>query len=288
MIAAVVIDSYFRPLEATPKVPNDAPVPSTQSTPQPQEAPAVAPPSRVPDTSTPEPETEPEPAPRPEPAAAPAIAETVALPREPATSGAFVLPDADTFVSHRRAYSTVFALWSVDFAGGTGKIPCDFAPDVGLQCLSRRGGWPVLRAVDRPAILKLVVGADPYYVAATEMNETTVVLALEDGPRRIDRADLAAAWAGEFVVLWRMPPYYQGSVVPGQAHASVPWLREQLGSTLGRDLGVADPDVLDPTLESAVRGFQRQHGLTVDGIVGPMTWIRVADRTQPQPPRLVN
>ena len=51
----------------------------------------------------------------------------------------------------------------------------------------------------------------------------------------------------------------------------------------GKALGAAD-DYFDPDLHSAVLAFQSAEGLLADGIVGPLTWIRLSDRLNlPQP-----
>ena len=44
--------------------------------------------------------------------------------------------------------------------------------------------------------------------------------------------------------------------------------------------------VFDVDLEAAVLEFQAAEGLLTDGIVGPATWIRVADRLNLPAPNL--
>ncbi len=52
----------------------------------------------------------------------------------------------------------------------------------------------------------------------------------------------------------------------------VPMIREHLEVTEGYDPGyVAEPDLYDQDLASAIKGFQRRSGLAADGIVGPNT-----------------
>ena len=43
------------------------------------------------------------------------------------------------------------------------------------------------------------------------------------------------------------------------------------------DPGIPITGVFDPNLEKAVKDFQSGAGLTVDGIVGPLTWTALPD-----------
>ena len=49
-------------------------------------------------------------------------------------------------------------------------------------------------------------------------------------------------------------------------------------------LGIANPVTnFGPKTEEAVKEFQRKHGLTADGIVGPKTWAMIMGESTPQP-----
>lgn len=65
----------------------------------------------------------------------------------------------------------------------------------------------------------------------------------------------------------------------GSQDAAVAQLREILThiSLIALDHECADAGVFDSTLDAAVRHFQQVHGLTVDGIVGPLTWRRALE-----------
>ncbi len=85
-------------------------------------------------------------------------------------------------------------------------------------------------------------------------------------------------------MLWQTPPGYYGSLRAGQSHRTVAWLRQQLSSLVNRSLDSPIPDLFDENLHEAVLEFQAAEGLTTDGIVGPATWIKLANRLQlPQP-----
>jgi len=207
------------------------------------------------------------------------------LPGEPTTTR-ITRPSGSAYSSRRLAYAAVFARWGVDYpTAATEVIPCDFAPSVGLQCLSERGDWAALERTNLPVVLELWDdGAAPFYAALLGMRDGKVRLQL--GEQRLDTTQrvLRDLWSGNYVVLWQTPPGYYGNLQVGQVHETVGWLRKQLAGLTDRPLTSATPNVFDDALEGAVLEFQSEEGLTPDGIVGPATWIRLASRLQlPQP-----
>jgi general secretion pathway protein A len=201
-------------------------------------------------------------------------------------TGTVTRPDGSAFVNRRLAYGAVFRRWGVDFSlADPEQIPCDFAPSAGLQCLTERGDWAEIRRLDLPVVLELWDGSpSPYYAALTAMDDATVTLTLGDRTIRSTQRALRDQWSGAYVVLWQMPPGYYGSIRLGQTHETVGWLRQQLTALVARPLASPTPNHFDEALAEAVMEFQADEGLLTDGIVGPATWIRLADRLDlPQP-----
>jgi len=205
---------------------------------------------------------------------------------QPVISGGVQRPLGSAFANRRLAYAAVFETWGVDFreSGGT-QIPCDFAPSAGLQCLSERGDWGEIRRLDLPVVLELWDGlAAPYYAALIGLQEGQLHLKIADQMVETTQHALKDQWSGAYVVLWQTPPGYYGSLREGQSHETVGWLRLQLETFVDKSLASPTPNHFDETLQEAVIGFQESEGLLTDGIVGPATWIRLAERLNlPQP-----
>ncbi|MEQ8859577.1 MAG: AAA family ATPase [Pseudomonadales bacterium] len=198
----------------------------------------------------------------------------------PAAGATLMRPDMPTFQSQRLAYEHVFQRWGVELSDwAEAGIPCNFAPTVGLQCLSRTGSWSDLRQLNLPVVLELWDrGAAPFYGAITSADDEQFELYLGDERHRITPHSLRDAWFGSYVVLWRMPPDYVGNLKRGDQHPSVRWLRDQLDSLGIAVPASADAAEFDASLQDAVLQFQRDEQLLADGIVGPSTWIRLGQK----------
>jgi general secretion pathway protein A len=234
------------------------------------------------------------------PAAAPAPRDSTPSPAltapaaaaEPISAGApadqLLRPEMPSYQSQRLAYRAVFDRWGADLATwDPSTIPCNFAPSVGLQCLSRAGSWSDIRQMNLPVVLELWgQGAAPYYGAVTALNDQGLVLQLGTKRYEVTPADLRDIWFGSYVVIWKMPPHYQGTLKRGDQHASVRWLRDQLESLGVAALPAAEPSLFDAALQDAVVAFQRREQLLADGIVGPATWISLGARLNLPAPAL--
>jgi len=83
-------------------------------------------------------------------------------------------------------------------------------------------------------------------------------------PANRSRSD-RALWLGEYIVAW--PQIRTGPWKSGEASPALP-------GHCREDARAVDPpwtggDVFDAGFESWLIAFQRQHGLTADGIIGP-------------------
>lgn len=172
------------------------------------------------------------------------------------------------------AYAAVLDRWQVptEVSG----IPCNYAPRHGLQCLKQTGTWRDLVRIDRPVVLELWDdGSAPYYGALLAVAGDSARVRVGDQEHTVRTADLDGAWYGTYIVLWRMPPDYNGNLREGSEGYSVAWLRARLEGYFQIELAAPRSEAFDAELHDAVVRFQRQRGLRPDGIVGPATWIEL-------------
>ena len=131
-------------------------------------------------------------------------------------------------------------------------------------------------------------GAGPYYGALLAFDGTYYEAQIGERRVTVSPRDLRDNWFGTYVLLWQTPPDYHGSLRLGDAHPSVRWLHEQLLALLPESNLGPPKTAFDEDLAEAVIAFQQQEGLLADGIVGPMTWIRLGDRLNLPAPKLQN
>ncbi len=101
-------------------------------------------------------------------------------------------------------------------------------------------------------------------------------------------AELSFYWFGDHLLLWRPGEAPARDLAPGVDDVGVHWLRTTLAQLAGQPAPSDASTLYDDALEQVVRAFQRQHQLTVDGIVGARTQIAMlAELDLPDTPSLV-
>ncbi len=97
-------------------------------------------------------------------------------------------------------------------------------------------------------------------------------LQVGDARERVPVDELANAWSGDFVLLWRPPELDTRTLSLGMRGTPVKELRERLQQWSGRPVGTTN-DSFDADLERQVREFQLRQGLDADGIAGMQTQV---------------
>ena len=196
-------------------------------------------------------------------------------------------PPGRPYQLQRDAYRAVFAEWGADYADTSSLIPCDYAPKVGLQCLSRKGSWSEIAALNTPVVLELWdKQSSPYYAALLSISGDKYRIWLGERTFTATPRDLRDNWFGSYVLLWQTPPDYNGSLREGDNHPTVKWLYERLQEIRPQAELNAPQRLFSAELREAVIDFQTEEGLLADGIVGPLTWIRLSDRLNLPAPKL--
>ena len=163
--------------------------------------------------------------------------------------------------------------------------------NTGFSVLPLEGAsFEQLRSIDRPALVVLApLDAAPRVLLLTHLDADTLTLeGLGGEPLRIPASELARFWSGSAFVPWRDPAELPKLLGPGDNGPPVEWLQQSLAA-----LGFFDGELtgeFGALTQEAVRAFQTDESLPVDGRVGPLTKIRLYERLPgyASPPRLAS
>jgi general secretion pathway protein A len=217
-------------------------------------------------------------------------------PAEPA-SGADAPKPADTLAwpiaqpleqAEGSAFHALLSRYGVDYKPLAGLSACRYAESFGLRCLAGRGDVEVLRRFNQPVILQLRGKPRPYPVLLAGLQGDIGIFIVGGEERHVAMNELLAQWTGDYQLFWRPPPAYQHPVEPGQRGPVVAWLRDAVATALAQPRGPAESASFDPALAAQVRSFQAREGLVADGVVGPLTLIRLNLALDPRLARLVS
>ena len=177
---------------------------------------------------------------------------------------------------YRSSWTELFALWSVVLPESVTEDYCDFARQYGLLCLEEQGNWTTLRQFDRPAILTLVA-ADGERVAVLlqHLDDSVAEVIIGNELYRLTPDQVEKSWYGDFTLLLQAPPGGRMFLRTGDRGPVVSWIRSQLELAQGVIIPAADPLSFDYALQREIMAFQRDHGLSADGVVGKYTLIHL-------------
>lgn len=191
-------------------------------------------------------------------------------------------PDADA------AFSALFGLWGASYVPGPVGA-CQQAENAGLRCLFQRGTLEEVQALDTPVILTLRSRQGTEHQAVlTGLKDNVGSLTIGGTDYRVAAAEIADFWQGEYLVLWRPRTSEVKAFVPGMRDPDIRWLRASLATIQGEPVAPMQSDLYDENLEARVKQYQRDRGLTADGMVSHQTQIAIiADLGTADTPRLV-
>lgn len=147
----------------------------------------------------------------------------------------------------------------------------------GLLIYQVEGDFELVKKLNLPAILELnpPAGVSSAYLTLTKLDERKSVLrgGSEENPVVVEAepGDVEFYWAGTAYIPWKNFFGYSGSIpksAPGEAVVTLKMLLQDIGF---KELEMNS--VYDERTQEAVEDIQEKHGVTVDGVVGPLTKI---------------
>ena len=225
-------------------------------------------------------EAPPEP-PTPEAETAPAVDEEsgrIALARAVADERiGDLLAEGELLTARDTALRLLLQKWSVELGQLAGREACARLSTFGLECELDRGGWSRVRDYNLPVLLRLQdKDGQEGWAALVGLGENEGTLQLPKGTETLSLAALDGLWTGDYLLVWQPPPVGGTVIRPGSSGEAVRWLRHLLTQVPGLDFKDDGSNKFDLNVEKAVRRFQTQAGLEVDGLAGPRTLIRLA------------
>ena len=187
------------------------------------------------------------------------------------------------------AFAWLFGIWNQVYEPASGALACERAQGVGLACLEQLGSRRSLEFLDRPAMLRLEPpDGEPRYVVLRSLQGERAELVTASGRQIVAFDTIEPFWFGNFLLLWQSPGYAEdGNLYPDSADQEL-WLGARM-MQLAEKLAGPEAEVRRVKglpLQEQVQWFQRQSGLTVDGIPGARTLIRIRNELAADVPRL--
>ena len=176
------------------------------------------------------------------------------------------------------AYSELFKIWGVDNQSRLSPNPCETALNLRFRCLKRNGSWSEIDVLNTPVILELWINFDrPQYALLKRKTEFIYYLSISGQEIPVSRQNLKESWFGSYEILWKPPPGYTETLSLGDEHPNIAWLKTLLTKQYNHLFRNNDLPVYNQELLTIIEKFQRDSDLLVDGVIGPLTWIKLSD-----------
>jgi len=224
---------------------------------------------------------------KPAPVSAPAAAAVLTAKAIAPVDSVLTIPAGiSTGNSETLAFQSLFNLYGIRFDKQSGEAPCQRAESLGMRCYFGHGGVSDLFQIDQPVLIRLTAtDGKTYWATLVSLDRDTAGLIVAGVEQKVTLNGLASSWFGQFVAIWDSPPDYTGRIPLHYRGPSVSWMRHRLEFVDGiRDNG---SNIFDDALARRIRNFQLSDGIQPDGLVGPLTLIRLNVRSGMVKPRLV-
>mgnify|MGYP001347443019 CR=1 FL=1 len=175
------------------------------------------------------------------------------------------------------AFTQLFARWGVTYRPDAAAKPCEQAVANGLRCHYENTDLDTLLARNLPALIELGdARGGRHSVVLLGRHDDTVTLDIDGERAEYAASDVAAAYRGDSITLWRPPALLDSLMMLGSEGPSVRWLSRRLARL---DQGPEDIARYDAAMAERVRTFQRLNGLKADGVVGERTLFELLAAT---------
>ncbi len=184
-------------------------------------------------------------------------------------------------IGQAQAFRALFARWNIDYQPTQHELPCAYARQWQLKCLTVKGNMGSLRRFNRPVVLNKLRNPNgrAFHVALIALDDRHATIAYGDDKIKISLQTLEDLWFGDYQLLWRAPPNYTQPI--NLSHHIPDWFV--------RHFSELNPDIAPSAdnMRSWLKKFQITHHLFVDGILGPQTIIHLNNKIAQSHPFLI-
>ncbi len=169
------------------------------------------------------------------------------------------------------AWPAMARLWQAPGQEYTMQASCAGDQNRDFACLHLQGNWQRIRALGLPVMLSLPGQPETYLTLGGLSEDSALVM---NGARQeaVALRLLDNQWFGDFLVLWPQAADWPRQLSESDHGPAVAIVKRLAAQSQPAFDGIVN-EQYDRVFSDWVRGFQRQHGLTEDGIVGPATLL---------------
>lgn len=165
------------------------------------------------------------------------------------------------------AYAGLFALWGeAPFAGVSA---CQSAQELGMVCAQQQGSLSQLIALNYPAVVYLKSEQGLFYGVLVQKQQQQLLLQLNEQQFWVSQTWFEQHYTGTYELFAKKAADAPAQVNPSANLDEVQWLENSLAAAQQRQ--PRSMSYFDSELEQALKQFQRQHQLPVNGSATPDT-----------------
>lgn len=183
-----------------------------------------------------------------------------------------------------QAIQQLYRVWGFETA--IDEAHCASAERANLGCIQGQASLDEIIKLNYPVVARLTEqnGSDLYAVVLhIENGQADLLLGSEKW--QVSQEWLTKAWGQDYTVLWQLPESSNKIISKRSGPADVLWLETVVSQALHQPPRNKLAR-FDNQLATKVRQFQKQEGLTEDGVAGEQTLLRLVVRSREVIPRL--
>ena len=183
-----------------------------------------------------------------------------------------------------QAMQQLYRVWGFETA--IDEAHCDSAERANLGCIQGQASLGEIIKLNYPVVARLTEENGPdLYAVVLHVADGQADLLLGSEKWQVSQEWLSKAWGQDYTVLWQLPESSNKIISKRSGPADVLWLETVVSQALHQPPR-NKLSRFDNQLATKVRQFQKQEGLTADGVAGEQTLLRLVVRSREAIPRL--